>query len=93
MAECKISARLAELREEISETLKISKERVLQELANIGFSKSATDRNKISALESISKMQGYNAPDKVAQTDSQGNDLDRPLTAERKREILKDIEL
>lgn len=89
----KVAARLAELREVTSEALNISKERVLQALASIGFSKSSTDRNKISALDSISKMQGYNAPEKVANTDSQGNDLDRPLTPERKREILKEVGL
>lgn len=39
-------------------------------------------------IERICKMLGFDAPQKVAQTDSLGNDLDSPLTEDRKQEIL-----
>lgn len=37
----------------------------------------------------ISKIQGYYAPTKNAQTDSQGNDLEVPLTPQKRAEILQ----
>lgn len=46
--------------------------------------------NKIQAIASLRAMMGWDAPQKVAQTDSQGNDVGQPLTPERKKEILKE---
>lgn len=46
--------------------------------------------NKIQAIASLRAMMGWDAPQKVAQTDSQGNDVCQPLTPERRREILKE---
>ena len=42
------------------------------------------------SIDRICKMLGYDSPTKIAQTDSDGNDIDiAPLTPEKRKEILK----
>ena len=63
----KVSSRVSELQRKLEEKSDITKERVLQELKSIGFSeinKNIRASDKISALSSISKMLGYDAPSK-----------------------------
>jgi phage terminase small subunit len=47
--------------------------------------------SKLDAIKRISEMLGFDAPVKVAQTDASGKDLNKPLTPERRREILKEM--
>ncbi len=53
----------------------------------------ASHRDRIAAVSKLADLRGWNAPQKIAETDSQGNDLAQPLTAERKKQILKELEL
>lgn len=67
LSNSKVAARVSELRKKLEEKFDIPKERVLQELESIGFSeinKNIRASDKISALSSISKMLGYDAPSK-----------------------------
>lgn len=56
----------------------------------IGETKKIKRWDKIKALDGISRILGLNAPDKVAQTDSEGKDV-KHYTAEQLIEILKNI--
>jgi len=47
--------------------------------------------NKISALDSISKVLGYNAPTKVANTDTDGNNVTPPITESKVDDILSEL--
>jgi phage terminase small subunit len=51
---------------------------VTEEKELIGYTKKVKIHNKISAIERISKMLGYDSPTKVAQTDTKGNDVPKP---------------
>jgi phage terminase small subunit len=61
----KITARVEELQAELKSKSDITKERVLKELAKIGFSDTDNLNAKIKALETINKMLGFNEPEKA----------------------------
>ena len=47
--------------------------------------------DKQKALDSIVNMLGYNAPDKIANTDTKGNDIPQPtFSVERLFQLIKD---
>ncbi len=72
----------------------LSREEALEILSEIAKDKNkVSNRDRITAVSKLSEMRGWNAPQKIAETDSQGNDLAQPLTAERKKQILKELEL
>ena len=79
---------------------KISQIKKLQEIINskvelknnVVISEASSDRDKISALQEINKMLGFNAPDKLDLT-SKGNEIKSSITAEdliKATELLKD---
>lgn len=47
--------------------------------------------NKVTALDSISKILGYNAPTKVADTDTEGNSVVKPMTDAQVDRFLNEI--
>lgn len=49
----------------------------------IGYSKKVKLHNKIAAIERLSKMFGYDAPVKSAQTDKEGNDVETTLIPQK----------
>jgi phage terminase small subunit len=60
----KITARVEALQAELKSKFDITKERVLTELAKIGFANTNNLNAKIKALETINKMLGFNEPEK-----------------------------
>jgi phage terminase small subunit len=60
----KITARVEVLQAELKSKSDITKERVLNELAKIGFANTNNLNAKIKALETINKMLGFNEPEK-----------------------------
>ncbi|MDR0619416.1 MAG: terminase small subunit [Bacteroidales bacterium] len=60
----KITARVEALQAELKHKSDITKERVLKELAKIGFADTDNLNAKIKALETINKMLGFNEPEK-----------------------------
>jgi phage terminase small subunit len=60
----KITARVEVLQAELKSKSDITKERVLNELAKIGFADTDNLNAKIKALETINKMLGFNEPEK-----------------------------
>jgi phage terminase small subunit len=64
----KITARVKALQGELKSKSDITKERILNELAKIGFADIDNLNAKIKALEAISKMLGFNEPEKYDMT-------------------------
>jgi phage terminase small subunit len=60
----KITARVEALQDELKSKFDVTKERVLKELARIGFADTDNLNAKIKALEAISKMLGFNEPER-----------------------------
>jgi hypothetical protein len=60
----KIRARVEALQGELKSKFDVTKERVLKELAKIGFADTDNLNAKIRALETINKMLGFNEPEK-----------------------------
>jgi phage terminase small subunit len=60
----KITARVEVLQAELKSKSDITKERILKELAKIGFADTDNLNAKIKALETINKMLGFNEPEK-----------------------------
>jgi phage terminase small subunit len=60
----KITARVEALQSELKSKSDITKGRVLNELAKIGFADTDNLNAKIKALETINKMLGFNEPEK-----------------------------
>ena len=50
-----------------------------------------TDSERVRAIGQMGKMQGWETPIKTAFTDSEGNDLDRPMTATEKQFLLDEL--
>jgi phage terminase small subunit len=61
----KITARVEALQAELKSKSDITKERILKELAKIGFADIDNLNAKIKALETINKMLGFNEPEKA----------------------------
>lgn len=57
----------------------------------LGYTKKIKMSDRKGALDSLCRVLGFNAPDKVAQTDKAGNDIpqEKPYTKEELIEILK----
>jgi phage terminase small subunit len=64
----KVTVRVKELQGELQSKSNITKERVIDELAKIGFADIDNLHAKIKALESISRMLGFNEPAKIEST-------------------------
>lgn len=63
---------------------------LLMDGMQIGETKKIKRWDKIKALDGLSRVLGFNAPDKVAQTDTEGNDV-KPFTVEQVKEILNSV--
>jgi phage terminase small subunit len=61
----KVTARVEVLQAELKSKSDITKERILKELAKIGFADTDNLNAKIKALETINKMLGFNEPEKA----------------------------
>lgn len=65
---------------------------LLLEGMQIGVTKKVKRWDKIKALDGLSRVLGFNAPDKVAQTDTSGNDVKPPaLTDSQFEKLIKSI--
>jgi phage terminase small subunit len=69
----KITARVEVLQAELKSKSDITKERILKELAKIGFADTDNLNAKIKALETINKMLGFNEPEKNEVTTTLNN--------------------
>ena len=77
MKDPKVSARVQVLRDMLTEKAIWTREdsaRVLSEIA-LGHDEQGKTSDRVAAVKELNAMHGFNAPTKVAQTDSQGNDI------------------
>jgi phage terminase small subunit len=56
----------------------------------LGYTKKIKMSDRKAALDSLCKVLGFNAPDKVSQTDTEGNDV-KPFTVDQVKDILKGL--
>ena len=85
MKDPKVSARVQVLRDMLTEKAIWTREdsaRVLSEIA-LGHDEQGKTSDRVAAVKELNAMHGFNAPTKVAQTDSQANDVKpRDINAE-----------
>lgn len=77
MADSMVSARVKELRDMLTAKAIWTREdsaKVLSEIA-LGHDEQGKTSDRVAAVKELNAMHGFHAPTKVAQTDSQGNDV------------------